>query len=179
MRSQVVLALLIAASGIVLWAGHVRATPGSGLTTTTLARSLFEPIDLKGRAPEPCKASGASPADLARCAGWAAGITTGGLSDVYVVDNKLAPGAQTGWHSHPGPSLILVVAGTVTDYLGGDPTCTGRTYAAGQGFTDPGGTGIHMLRNEGSTPAETIAVQFLPKSAPRRLDVPDPGHCHF
>jgi quercetin dioxygenase-like cupin family protein len=117
--------------------------------------------------------------DWERCAGWKARINTGGLSDVWVVDNKLAPGGTTGWHSHPGPSLILVVAGTETNYTSDDPTCTGHAYTAGQGFTDPGGTDIHMLRNEGRSPAETIAVQLFPKDAARRIDAPDPGHCHF
>jgi hypothetical protein len=27
--------------------------------------------------------------------------------------------------------------------------------------------------------AETIAVQFLPKDAARRIDEPDPLNCHF
>ena len=31
---------------------------------------------------------------------------TKGQSDVYVVYNKIAPGGHTGWHSHPGPSIV-------------------------------------------------------------------------
>ena len=96
-----------------------------------------------------------------------------------MVDNKLAPRGTTGWHSHPGPSLILVVAGTVTNYMGDDPTCTGHDYTAGTGFIDAGGNDVHMLRNNGSAQAETIAVQLLPKDAVRRIDEPDPGNCHF
>ena len=49
-------------------------------------------------------------------------LKTHGQSDVYVVDNKFPPGASTGWHSYPGPSLILVVTGTVTNYPGDDPS---------------------------------------------------------
>ena len=86
-------------------------------------------------------------------------------SDVYVVDNKFAPGGTSGWHSHPGPSLILVVAGTVTNYSGDDPSCTPHVYTKGDGFIDPGSGDVHMLRNETSAPAETIAVQLLPKAA--------------
>ena len=96
-----------------------------------------------------------------------------------MVDNKFAPGGTTGWHSHPGPSLIFVVSGTITNYLAKDPTCTGHPYSAGSGFTDPGGASIHMLRNEGMVPAETVAVQFLPTGADRRIDEPDPGNCKF
>jgi quercetin dioxygenase-like cupin family protein len=165
MKSKWVWALLVVVLGVGLYDGSVLATPSSGLTTTILGKSLFDEIDLKAHT---------IPADL-----WQARLKTHGLSDVYVVDNKLAPGGTTGWHSHPGPSLILVVAGAVTNYTGDDPTCTGHVYTAGQGFVDPGSGDVHMLRNAGSVQAETIAVQLLPKDAVRRIDVPDPGNCHF
>jgi hypothetical protein len=56
------------------------------------------------------------------------------------------PGRDHRLHSHPGPSLILVVAGSVTNY--------------------PGGGDVHMLRNETNATAETIAVQLLPRTPP-------------
>jgi hypothetical protein len=65
----------------------------------------------------------------------------------------------------------------VTNYVGDDPSCTPHTYTAGEGFIDPGGGDVHLLRNETGAPAETIAVQLLPKDAVRRIDVPAPGNC--
>jgi quercetin dioxygenase-like cupin family protein len=165
MKSRWIWALLVVVLGAAVYGGEVLATPSSGLTTTILGKSSFDEIDVNAHT---------IPADL-----WQARLKTRGLSDVYVVDNKLAPGGTTGWHSHPGPSLILVVAGAVTNYMGDDPTCTGHVYTSGQGFIDPGSGDVHMLRNEGSVQAETIAVQLLPKDAVRRIDVPDPGNCHF
>ena len=155
---------LVAAAVIVLPA---RATPSTDVTTTILAKSLFDQIHVKAHAHTGDR--------------WKAQLKTPGQSDVYVVDNKFAPGGTVGWHSHPGPSLILVVAGTVTNYEGDDPNCTPHAYTAGQGFIDPGGGHVHVLRNESSTaPAETIAVQLLPKDAERRIDVPvAPGNCPF
>jgi hypothetical protein len=164
------LALLAAMLAVGLRSGKVHATPSTA-TTTILAKSRFADIDVNFRA---------DPAGL-----WRSRIKTRGASDVYVVDNKLAPATATspagttGWHSHPGPSLIEVVAGTVTNYEGDDPSCTPHVYAAGSGFVDAGGEDVHMLRNEGSVPAETIAVQLLPQDATRRIDAPDPGHCRF
>jgi hypothetical protein len=73
--------------------------------------------------------------------------------------------------------LILVAAGTVTNYMGDDPACAPHVYSAGAGFIDPGGADVHMLRNDTSAPAETIAVQLLPNGADRRIDAPDPGNC--
>ena len=135
------------------------------MTTTILAKSLFDEIHVN--------AHGHSTDH------WKAQLKTHGQSDIYVVDNKFAPAGTTGWHSHPGPSLILVVAGTVTNYEGDDPNCTPHAYSAGDGFLDPGGGHVHVLRNETGAPAETIAVQLLPRAAERRIDVPDPGGCPF
>ena len=174
MKKWVVVAL-VAVLGAGLYVGHVLATPGSGLTTTIYAKSLFDPVKLKGFAQLP---------DMQQRKFhwgnfWKARIKTHGLSDIYVVDNKLTPGGTTGWHSHPGPSLVFVVAGTVTNYVGSDPRCKGKSYSAGSGFTDPGGDSVHMLRNEGTVTAETIAVQFLPTGADRRIDMAEPGNCHI
>jgi quercetin dioxygenase-like cupin family protein len=160
----------IAATGVLVGAALVgvpaRATPSSGVTTTILAKSLFDEIKVNAHTHTP---------DL-----WKAQIKTHGQSDVYAVDNKFAPGGTSGWHSHPGPSLILVVAGTVTNYEGDDPSCTPHVYSAGAGFVDPGSGDVHLLRNETSAPAETIAVQLLPTGAERRIDVtPAPGNCPF
>lgn len=100
-------------------------------------------------------------------------------SDVYIQTNVLAPSGSTGWHSHPGNSLIIVTAGTVTDYEGHDPDCKPHVYKTGMAFVDPGGDHMHILRNEGAVKAETIAVQLIPADAARRIDVADPGNCRF
>jgi quercetin dioxygenase-like cupin family protein len=175
MRSKWVWALLVIALGAGVYGGAVLATPAGGLTTTTLAKSTVDDLNLMGHG---------FTSQLVRDgemhpAVWLAWIKTHGLSDIYVVDNKIAPGGTTGWHSHPGPSLIFVVAGTVTNYSSDDPSCAPNVYGAGSSLVDPGGNDVHMLRNEGTVPAETIAVQFLPQGATRRIDEPEPSHCHF
>jgi quercetin dioxygenase-like cupin family protein len=138
------------------------ATPGDKITTTIVARGLFEDIDVRTKAD-----------------GHKVAIQTKGPSDVYVVSNVLGPGGHTGWHTHLGPSLITVTAGTITAYDGDDPTCSPMTYQVGEGFVDPGDGHVHILRNEGSADAATIAVQLLPQGAGRRIDVPAPGNCSF
>ena len=92
---------LVAAALLMLPAQATQPTPAPEVSTTILARSLFDPIQVKARTPAPDR--------------WKAQLKTQGQSDVYVVDNKFPPGASTGWHSHAGPSLILVVTGTVTN----------------------------------------------------------------
>jgi quercetin dioxygenase-like cupin family protein len=161
------LALSAAALFAIYLSATALATPATpGVQTTILGKSLFDEIELNAHT---------IPANL-----WQARLKTQGQSDIYVVDNKIPAGGSVGWHSHPGPSLILVVSGTITNYHGDDPTCTPHVYSAGSGFVDAGGDDVHILRNETAAPAETIAVQLLPTGATRRLDVtPSPGNCPF
>jgi quercetin dioxygenase-like cupin family protein len=99
-------------------------------------------------------------------------IKTKGLSDVYVVKNTIAPGGHTGWHSHPGPSIISVVSGQATEYRSDDPD--GIVHAAGTAFVDEGGDHAHIMVNEGTTDLVLVAFQVLPLGAPRRIDLPAP-----
>jgi quercetin dioxygenase-like cupin family protein len=110
---------------------------------------------------------------------WAVHLATHGRTDGYVVENNFQPGQSTGWHSHPGPSLIFVVTGSVTNYESDRPHCRGVTYSAGTTFVDEGETAVHELVNTGSGPAETIAVQFIPQGKDRRIDEAEPANCHL
>lgn len=107
---------------------------------------------------------------------WSVHLKAHRQSDVYYVDNLFAPNASTGWHSHPGPSLILVVSRTITNYEDGGGRCSVTQYA-GSGFVGASGDDIHMLKNNTTQPAETIPLQVLPKGATLRIDEPDPGTC--
>jgi len=109
---------------------------------------------------------------------WNLKLKAKGDSDLYVTQHTFPVGAHTGWHTHPGPSLITVVSGALTVYEASDPTCTPKIYTAGQSFTDIGCGDIHLVRNEGSVQAQDVAVQIVPKGAPRRIDVtPAPSNC--
>jgi quercetin dioxygenase-like cupin family protein len=155
-------------------AGPVLATPASGFAGTTLAVGRFQDISVFNHLVPPDFWKSRHNHDV-----WMSWQKTKGDSDVYVQSNVWAPGGTTGWHTHPGHSLIIVTAGTVTAYEGDDPECKPQTYTVGMGFVDPGGGHVHVLRNEGTVEARTIAVQVIPAEAVRRVDAPDPGHCGF
>lgn len=92
----------------------------------------------------------------------------------------IAPGGYTGWHTHPGPVLVLVKAGALTLYSSEDPTCTGRTYTVGQSFIDHGQGHVHIGRNQGSENLEIWSAYFdVPTGQPFRIDAPTPGNCPF
>jgi quercetin dioxygenase-like cupin family protein len=158
-------AALTAAIGVAVSSSPVQATPSTA-TSKVLVQAPVQPL----HALAVNKTISGQP--------WAALVRTYGMTDGYVVENDFQPGQATGWHSHPGPSLIFVVTGTVTNYASDQPHCTGITYSAGTTFVDAGGTDVHEVVNAGTVPAETIAVQFIPQGQPRRIDELEPSNCH-
>lgn len=161
MRKRFVLAPAVALLGVAVIAGLVQATPSSGLTSTTIATGSLDPINL-----------------VVKNGDWMAQLRTKGQSTLTVVENDVAPGGTFGWHSHPGPSLIIVKSGTLTFYRGDDPTCTPEVHSAGEAFVDPG-TDVHIGRNEGTVVAVVIVTRLLPVGVPARIDEPNPGTCGF
>jgi hypothetical protein len=148
------------------------ATTPEGYKSTLLALGRFGELDGFSSLPSGLRTEGNEQL-------WRSLQETKGMLDVYVQSNTWTPGGSTGWHSHPGDSLIIVTAGTVTDYEGHDPGCKPHVYKTGMGFVDRGGSHVHILRNEGAVEAQTIAVQLIPAGQPRRIEVADPGNCHF
>lgn len=158
------------------YVGPVSATPASGFTGSTIAAGRFAEIDVSSLSFFPASAPWNShPGNNL----WLSSQKTKGPSDLYVQNNVWAAGGTTGWHTHPGHSLIIVTAGTVTAYEGDDPSCTPHEYSVGQGFVDAGGDHVHLLRNEGAVEARTVAVQLIPAGATRRIDAAPSPHCPF
>ena len=98
--------------------------------------------------------------------------------DVAVQTITFNPGAQSGWHMHPGPVFIEVVEGTMTFYESDDPTCTPIVRTAGQGYLDAGDH-AHIARNETGLPAKNVVVYLAPPGKSLRIDAPRPGNCPF
>jgi quercetin dioxygenase-like cupin family protein len=133
------------------------ATPGSGVTTTILSGPTLFVDDVKEK----------SESDINEVE-----IEMKGFSDVYIVHNKFAPGGHTGWHSHPGISIVTIRSGTATFYQADDPN-TPHVFPAGTGFVEPAGH-VHIGRNEGTTDLEIVVLQVVPLGAPRRIDEDPP-----
>ena len=139
----------------VLALGPAGATPPAGYTPTLLAkgstaRALTEQVGgMKFQADGPV--------------------------DIYSVHATFDPGGTSGWHSHPGPSLVIVKSGTATFYHG-DPGCPKEVVLAGTGFVD-GGHDLHVVRNEGNVDLVTVVVSLMPAGFARRIDEPAPANC--
>jgi len=95
------------------------------------------------------------------------------VADFVVRTNGYAPGASTGWHTHPGPAFITVTLGEVTFYEVDDPTCTPKVVREGQGYVDTGHG--HIGRNETGNPAKDVlrdADSAIDKAADEVDEVP-------
>ena len=170
MRRKMTLLVFFSAAMVVVavpYAGHVWATTASGFKSKTLYMGTFGNIDVFNKQIQP------------KGSVWLSLQKTEGASDLYLQQNDWQGQGSTGWHTHPGHSLIMVTEGTVTEYEGNDPDCKPHVYTQGMTFVDPGGTHVHIIRNESNDPAQTIAVQLIPAGAARRIDVADPGNCPF
>ncbi len=166
------------------YAGSVRATAANGFKATTLAQGTFAEFHVFNHSVLP-NSTGTDNDENE----WLSLQKTEGPSDLYVQSNVWAPVnpttgavASTGWHTHPGHSLIIVTSGTLTEYMA-DCTPHVYTFVPGQPaptLVDPGHGHVHIIRNENSVPASSIAVQlvpFDPNKANRRIDAPAPAGC--
>ena len=107
-------------------------TPGSGISATVWARAGFvDQTDIKFKVKD----------------GSMEVLHVPDAADTVVQEIDIAPGGHSGWHSHPGPVVILIKSGEMSFYDGDDPTCTVRTYTAGQAFMDSGQGHVHIARN--------------------------------
>jgi hypothetical protein len=176
MRRKLMLAI---AGAVVVLAGtwsveRLLATPASGFTSTSLAVGRVGAVDVNNLAITDDPSDANSGKNV-----WHSLQKTKGASDLYVQSNVWVPGGTSGWHTHPGHSLITVTAGAVTAYEGHDPSCTPKVYTFGMTFVDEGGDHVHVLRNEGTVEALTITVQLSPAGAPRRIDAAGNPGCSF
>ena len=105
-------------------------------------------------------------------------VTVAGAQDTIVQVIDLQPGAFTGWHTHPGPAVAVISAGTLTLYDGEDPSCSPTPYPAGTAFVDPGQGHVHAARNEGTTLARVYVTYFdVPPGVGPTIQAADPGNC--
>jgi quercetin dioxygenase-like cupin family protein len=156
--------LAIAAASAAALASVAFATPGSSVVGTIMARAGFaDSVDIKLKLRDEPEV-----------------IHVAGAADTVMQKIVIGPGGHTGWHSHPGPAIALITNGELTLYSGDDPTCTGRSYGAGQAFVDSGQGHAHMARNL-TTQNTEVWVTYLdvPPGGSVRIDAADPGNCVF
>ena len=87
-------------------------------------------------------------------------------TDVAIVKATLDPGGSTGWHGHPGQSIVIVKSGTLTMI---EPRghhrhrCSEREFTAGQAFPHP--EDAHNFENRTTEVTEFWVVYMVPAGA--------------
>jgi hypothetical protein len=146
---------LLALTLIVVLAGTVLATPAnSGFVGTPLARgTVSESVHFNtGEVKFQTKGS------------------------VLIATNTVTiqPGGSSGWHFHPGVTLVSVASGSVVRY---DAHCTPTLFATNSAFVESGNHPL-LVRNEGTIPAVNIVTFLVPAGTTNpglRIDSPNPG----
>jgi quercetin dioxygenase-like cupin family protein len=156
-------AVLVAGlAGAALITAPARATPPSGFVPTLITNGDFGTLNVQqmNSTPE-----------------WGIMIKSRADTDVRAFQLDIADGGYSGWHTHPGPSLLHVLYGTLVDHEGEYATCPTVTYHAGDTIVESGGT--HNLTNVSGAAARIIAIGFFPHNAPTLTSVPEPNNCAF
>lgn len=93
--------------------------------------------------------------------------------DLRVFDQELTigPGGHVGWHSHPGPVLVVVKSGT---FRSQQTDCSYIDYTAGQVYIDSGAGHVHDARNPSTTANTDLSITYLaPVGVPLRSEAPE------
>jgi quercetin dioxygenase-like cupin family protein len=75
---------------------------------------------------------------------------------------EIAPGSESGRHTHPGEEFGYVLEGTLTLEIQGKPAATKK---AGEGFIIPPGA-VHNARNTSKAAAKVLATYIIEVATP-------------
>ena len=143
---------------------------------TTHSPSAHSP---KGESETPVTATPLSRGTLGEVKAENDGITVesgSGSADIVTVKVVIKPGGSTGWHHHPGVTLVSVASGTATEYRA---DCEKTVLKAGDGFFE-GTDEPHVVRNEGNVDAVLYPTFLIPtETSPEKLTIahPQPKNC--
>ena len=171
---------IVAVAGAILYLGEsAPATPASGFSSASLTpfTPTFAEFEVFNHLTDK-ELDQIAPTYPDRT--WTAIEKTKGPSDLYIQSNTWKPGGSTGWHRHPGHSLVVITSGTVVQYHADCvPEVYGPGTANGPTLVDSG-KDEHLVRNEDGKGATGYAVQIVAHGAPRRLDEPTaPDTCQI
>jgi quercetin dioxygenase-like cupin family protein len=138
----------------------VSETMGVGFTSTVIARGNLGTFHMQSKA-----------------AGYDVELKSHDNTDIAVANISIVKAVgESGWHSHPGPVIVVVKSGTITFYRADNPNCAANTYGPGTSFTEQGGL-VANATNKGTEDVVAVATFFAPPGAALRIDAPKPDNC--
>jgi quercetin dioxygenase-like cupin family protein len=113
--------------------------------------------------------------------------------DIVAVMVTLNAGGSSGWHSHPGGGISIVVKGEVTVYTPegeatayapgrsndgqGDDGCVITRYTQGQAFIERPGQVVDAVNTGATDTIIVVTFPSVPAGGASRIDRPNPGTC--
>ena len=95
-------------------------------------------------------------------------------TNTVVAEFTVGANSSTGWHSHPGKTLVTVQSGTFTVY---HDNCHAHMYGPGDAFVELPSS-VHVGRNETGETVKLGVVFFgVPIGGSPRIDQPQPDGC--
>ena len=95
-----------------------------------------------------------------------------GATDVLQADLIFPNGTTTGWHIHPGPVVVVIKSGALTEIHSNG--CMTVHNAGSAFFEDP--DEVHNVINQSGVVTEVLATFLSPAGTPPLIPVPDPGN---
>jgi quercetin dioxygenase-like cupin family protein len=118
--------------------GTVLATSGSGITREDFSVATLAPFHLQQK-------------DFH--------IRSDNETDVVMRKATIAEDGHSGWHTHPGPTIVTVAQGQVRFTRYTKNGCVEHVAGPGEGFVEPGNE-VHIAENVGTGDA-VLYVTFL------------------
>jgi hypothetical protein len=100
-----------------------------------------------------------------------------GKADVFLQHGRLAPNEAAPFHTHPGPSFIVVQGGSLGYEEAAGGRCIRRRYGISRSFVDGPSRHVHRIV-AGAGGADYYEVFLLPrKTGPEFSNAPAPAEC--
>jgi quercetin dioxygenase-like cupin family protein len=104
--------------------------------------------------------------------------------DIVAVKVTLSHGGSSGWHSHPGGGITIVVQGELTVYSTkgngdgeADERCVITRYTQGQAFLELPGEVVDAVNTGSTDTILTVTFPGVPVGGLSRIDRPNPRTC--
>jgi quercetin dioxygenase-like cupin family protein len=151
---------------IVLTAAMIALGIGATVTYAVLPSTNIDPASI----PAPATLAGKTSLDVQSVSSFARAINQAHGTNAVLQHVRLTPGQNTGWHTHPGPNIVMMAQGLLTVI---DEHCIETQYRPGQGLA----TGLDVHEGiAGPEGADFYSLYFLPENADvLRTDAVPPG----
>ena len=143
-------------AGIVLALGTF--VVGAGAVWAALPTTPWPTLRIMTSRPRPACWRAGRQIDVQSVSAFTRAINQDHGTNVVITQNRFTNGQSTGWHTHPGPNIVVILSGGFKLL---DDKCRETDYAAGTGFAT--GLNVHEAIAVGDTSFYSIYLSAFPR----------------